>query len=52
MRNKNVENDLRSLNQKLKRALQNQENRRARQLTRLIDEVQRQEATDPFMVRR
>jgi len=50
--NKNVENDLRSLNQKLKRALQNQENRRARQLTRLIDEVQRQEITDPFMIRR
>jgi len=50
--NKNVENDLRSLNQKLKRALQNQENRRARQLMKLIDEVQRQEVTDPFMIRR
>jgi len=50
--NKNFENDLRSLNQKLKRALQNQENRRARQLMKLIDEVQRQEVTDPFMIRR
>jgi hypothetical protein len=50
--NKNVETDLRSLQTKLKRALQNQENRRARQLMKLIDEVQRQEVTDPFMIRR
>ena len=50
--NKNLENDLRSLESKLKRALQNQENRRARQLMRLIDEVQRQEITDPFMKHR
>ncbi len=50
--NKNLENDLRSLHQKLERALRNQENRRARQLMRLIDEVQRQEVTDPFMIRR
>jgi hypothetical protein len=50
--NKNMENDLKSLQSKLKRALQNQENRRARQLMRLIEEVQRQEVTDPFMIRR
>ena len=50
--NKNMDTDLRSLQTKLKRALQNQENRRARQLMKLIDEVQRQEVTDPFMIRR
>jgi hypothetical protein len=50
--NKNLKNDMRSLRYKLERALKDQENRRARQLMRMIEEVERQEETDPFMIRR
>ena len=45
--NKNLQSDLRSLKGKLKWALGKGENRRAEQIMRLIDEIERQELIDP-----